>query len=374
LTIAAARPRDEKLALDRILTSAQRPGVAEEAEYEYSRGGTPITGPTIKLLELVAQHWGNLEFGFRELARYPGANGLPGESVVEAFAWDLQTNTRRKVSFNVQHAMKSGQKMKTLTDPRDVYEHLANHAQRRVRTCLENIIPRDIVDTALEQCRQTLKTNEAVTPEKISKMLAAFAELGTTKEAVEARIQRRADTLTPAQMVQLRRIYASIKDGMSKPEDWFPISKPEETQPVSVADKAKAALRKKPAVSVQSDPHAAAGDFAQREATAGPSGTTPPVGQTVDTSESQEEPPEVAQARMEEELVGYYASMIDQSQSVSGVGDIYTEATTDAKIVGHPARARILSALAKRVQTRREALGAPRRGRPPKNTEQTAFA
>lgn len=243
LTIAAARPRDEKEALDRVLTSCQRQGVAEEAEYEYSRGGTAITGPTIKLLELVAQHWGNLEFGFRELARYPGIGGQPGESVVEAFAWDLQSNTRRKVSFTVQHAMKAGGRTKTLTDPRDVYEYIANQAQRRVRTCLENIIPRDIVDTACDQCRETLRTKIQITPETIGKLLDGFAKYGVSKEAIEARLQRRIDTITPAQMVQFRRIYASLRDGMSKPEDWFSIQ--EQEVPKTVMDKAKDALRKK---------------------------------------------------------------------------------------------------------------------------------
>ncbi|MFH1603175.1 MAG: hypothetical protein ABIH03_04640 [Pseudomonadota bacterium] len=247
LTIAAARPRDEKECLDRILTSCQRPGVAETAEYEYSRGGTAITGATIRLLELVAQKWGHIDFGFRELARYPGAGGQPGESVVEAFAWDMESNTRRRAQFTVRHEMGlKGGRTKVLTDPRDIYEYIANQAMRRVRTCLENVIPRDIVDAAREECKRTLTTNENITPEKISKVVKAFGEYGVTKAHIEAKLQRHIDSITPAQMVQLRRIYTSLRDGMGEPGDWFDMgAEPGVDAAKSTLDAAKAALRKK---------------------------------------------------------------------------------------------------------------------------------
>jgi hypothetical protein len=209
--------------LDRILTSCQRVRVAEEAAYSYNRGGTEITGPSIKLLEVVAQHWGNIEFGFRELARYPATRTQPGESVVEAFCWDMQTNARRKVSFTVQHAMKANKTLKILTDPRDIYEYVANNAQRRVRTCMENIIPRDILDEAMDQCSKTLKEKAPVTTEGITKLLDAFKRFDVTKEQIETRLQRRIDTMTSAQMAAMRRIYKSLDEGMSNADEWFKV-------------------------------------------------------------------------------------------------------------------------------------------------------
>jgi hypothetical protein len=244
LTIAAARPRDEKEALDRILISCQRTGVAEKATYQYAKGGTDITGPTIRLLEVVAQKWGNVEFGFRELARYPGQNGQPGESLVEAVAWDLESNTRRRAQFTVPHAERTKKGLKVFTDPREVYEWIANQAQRRVRTCLENIIPRDVVDAACEQCDQTLKASVKVTPELIAKLATAFAAIGVKKEAIEERIQRRMDSITAAQVVGLRKIYTSISEGMSRADDWFKTEPAAEPPANTVLDKAKDALRK----------------------------------------------------------------------------------------------------------------------------------
>jgi len=246
LTIAAARPRDEKTAVDRIQIACQRPTLASKAVYEYSRGGTVISGPTIDLMEVVAQNWGNLEFGFRELARYPGVGGKPGESVVEAFAWDLQTNTRRRTQFTVSHSERTKAGLKVFTDPRDVYEWISNQAQRRVRTCLENIIPRDVVEIAVDECDRTLRSNVDTSPEQITRLVAAFQKIGVTKDAIEAFIQRRVDTITPAQVVRFQKIWASIRDGMSKPEDWFHHESKTATAdpPKTAAEQAKEAVKR----------------------------------------------------------------------------------------------------------------------------------
>ena len=63
MVIAKQFPRNEIKALDRILNACARPGLAEAALYTYSRGGTEITGPSIRLAEALAQNWGNIQFG-----------------------------------------------------------------------------------------------------------------------------------------------------------------------------------------------------------------------------------------------------------------------------------------------------------------------
>ena len=87
LEMAALRPRDETYCIQRIKNSCGRKKLAEGACYEFQRGGTTITGASIRLMEVIAQNWGNLRWGFREIAQ---GNG---ESTVEAFAWDCETNS-----------------------------------------------------------------------------------------------------------------------------------------------------------------------------------------------------------------------------------------------------------------------------------------
>jgi len=218
MTIAKRFPRDEKAALDRIINACTRKGLADSACYQYSRGGTDITGPSIRLAEAIAQAWGNLQFGVRELEQ------RNGESTVEAFAWDLETNTRQVKTFQVKHERHTKMGAKALTDPRDIYELVANQGARRVRACILGVVPGDVVDAAVKQCDVTLNATAEVTPESIKKLVDVFAGLKVSKEQIEARIQRHIDAITPAQIVALRKIYNSLKDGMSKPSDWFPVA------------------------------------------------------------------------------------------------------------------------------------------------------
>jgi len=216
MILARKFPRDERAALDRILIACQRQKLAESALYSYVRGGTEITGPSIRLAEAIAQNWGNIDFGIRELEQ------KDGESTVEAYAWDVQTNTTQRKIFQVPHIRYSRTKGNTLlTDPRDIYELIANQGARRLRSCVLGVIPGDVVESAVQQCEKTLTTRIQITSELLLSLLNKFAEYDVTKEQIETRIQRRLDAITPAQVIQLGKIYNSLKDGISKPSEWF---------------------------------------------------------------------------------------------------------------------------------------------------------
>lgn len=215
MVIAKRFPRDPIAAMDRILNACTRPTLAEGALYTYARGGDDISGPSIRLAEALAQNWGNIQFGIRELEQ------RGGDSTVEAFSWDVETNTRQVKTFQVRHERHTKKGVTKLTDPRDVYELVANQGSRRLRACILGIIPGDVVEAAVRQCESTLKTKAKVTPERIQSLLEKFAEFKVTKDQIEKRIQRRIEAMTPAQVVSLGKIYNSMKDGMSEAADWF---------------------------------------------------------------------------------------------------------------------------------------------------------
>ncbi|MGB1275277.1 MAG: hypothetical protein ACPG77_05955 [Nannocystaceae bacterium] len=239
MTIAQARPRDEKAAIDRIMTACARPGLAERAVYQYARGGTSITGPSIRLAEAMIREWGNAMCGIRELEQ------RPGESTVEAFAWDLQTGTKHTMTFQVKHKRHTRGGGYALEDPRDIYELVANNGSRRLRACMLKLLPADIVDGAVEACAATLRASVDVTPELLEKLTTNFEKFDISKEQLESRIQRRLGSITPGLVLQLRHIYTSLEDGMSAPGDWFdPIKTEGEDEPTKAADIAKAKLKK----------------------------------------------------------------------------------------------------------------------------------
>lgn len=213
-------PRDEVKAMDRIINAFSRPTMAEIAQYEYAKGGSSVAGLSIHSMQAIAQQWGNMEFGWSEVSRGTGPDGVPF-SEVRAFAWDLQSRTCRPLQFIVRHWRDTKSGGYKLKDEREVYELCANMAQRRVRACLMAVIPKDVQDAAEQQAALTLKSKADTTPEAMAKMLEAFAPFGVTKEHIEKRIQRRLDAIAPAQVVQLKRIYASLRDEMSTPAEWF---------------------------------------------------------------------------------------------------------------------------------------------------------
>lgn len=187
LVIAKQFPRNPIEAYDRVMNACQRPGLAQSAVYSYARGGTSVTGPSIRLAEMLAQNWGNIQYGIRELS------SENGESTVEAFAWDVETNTRQTKVFQVPHIRYTRQGTKKLTDPRDIYELVANNGARRLRACILGVIPGDVVDAAVDQCEKTIHANADTSPEGVQKLVKAFEQFGVTKEDIEGFIQRRLD-------------------------------------------------------------------------------------------------------------------------------------------------------------------------------------
>lgn len=270
MMIARANPRDPIAAMDRILNACQRPGLADAACYTYARGGTDITGPSIRLAETLAQCWGNLQFGIRELDQ------RGGESTVQAYAWDVETNTRREVLFQVPHVRYTRNATKRLEDPRDIYEMVANQGARRLRACVLAVIPGDVIEAAVAQCEATMKTTADCSPEAQTKIVEAFSKYGVTREQIEKRIQRRLDAIQPAQVVALKKIYASLRDGMSSPSEWFEVAEAQApVTPATGADRLKAAAKK--AAGKPLEDLAATEPKATPEPTAAPRGNAGPT-------------------------------------------------------------------------------------------------
>lgn len=210
-------PRNVYQAEQRILDNCKRPALAEAAVYSYPRGGSKVEGPSIRLAEVLAQNWGNLSFGVKELEQ------REGESVALAYAWDLETNVRQEKVFTVKHSRKAGGKLKKLDDPRDIYELVANNGSRRVRACILGIIPGDIVEKAVEECNRTMQGgNKGPLKDRIASALKAFKDkYRVTQEQIEERFGYNTGAFTERDIADLLKIYNSLKDGMSKPEDWF---------------------------------------------------------------------------------------------------------------------------------------------------------
>lgn len=244
--VAQQFPRDRLRAMDRILQECMEPALAEDALYSFSRGGQDIEGPSIDLLEVIAQNWGNIKFGWKEVSR---GNGV---SQIEAYAWDMENNVYHPAGpFEVRHVRDTKYGKKPVTEERDIYELCANMASRRMRSCMERVIPRYVISRAVDQIKKTLQSNVDVTPDSIAKLVAAFDKLGVSRAQIEKRILRHVDAITAPQVVHLRTIYKSIAEGLSTTEQWFPALP---SQMPQTGDKLEAFEQAKPPAAEEVDP------------------------------------------------------------------------------------------------------------------------
>lgn len=227
IVMAKKFPRNEIAARNRILTACQRKRLAEQAEYEYQRGDSKVIGVSIRLAEAMAQNWGNIDFGFVELEQ------RSGESQVMAYAWDLETNTRQTKIFSVPHVRETKKGNYPLTKPRDIYEQVANQAARRVRACILGIIPGDIVEEAVEQCHKTLINGEEKPLKDLIQGVVRTAEKDyqVPQESLEKYIGCKAEAFSMNDLIRLKRVFNSIKDGMAKREEIFELPGVEKEEP-----------------------------------------------------------------------------------------------------------------------------------------------
>ncbi len=212
-------PRVEQTAFNRIVSACTRPAFAEKAMYSFKRGGSKVEGPSIRLAENAARCWGNLQYGVKEVER----KGCV--STVEAYCWDLETNTRIFKEFTVAHIRDTKKGPKHLTSERDIYELIANQGARRVRKCILACIPEDVIESAMEQVNKTLmdavQGNAVDIQVKIRSMVESYMELGVKREQLEIYLNTKVEAASIKQLIDLGKIHVSIKEGYAEIKDFF---------------------------------------------------------------------------------------------------------------------------------------------------------
>jgi len=223
-------PRDEILAEQKIMNACKRYSLAQIALYNYPRAGKAVIGPSIRLMEAIAQYWGNISSGFRVIEMREDS------ATVESFAIDLETNVRKSKIVDVSYYVETRKGTKHLTDPRDIYELIANYATRRERECLRAVMPRDITNMAQEAVSRTLEIGDKSQPplsDRIKNMVIKFSEVGVSKDMIEKKLGHGTDLITGKQFVELIGVFNAIRDGHSTRESYFEFTQTERNKVTS---------------------------------------------------------------------------------------------------------------------------------------------
>ena len=127
-------------------------------------------------------------------------------------------------TFVVAHVRDTKKGQVRLTEQRDIYENNANMAGRRLRARILAILPPDLVEAAVAECKKTLAgDNDIPIADRINKMVASFAKFGVKIDTLEKRLGRKIDTCTTEDICEYAGIYNSLKDGNSSISDWFDV-------------------------------------------------------------------------------------------------------------------------------------------------------
>lgn len=219
MILARNFPRDVDFCLDMIKHECHNRALAESAIYEFPRGDSVVRGASIRLVECVARHWGNIISGVKELGT------VGNRATVKAYCWDLETNFFDEKVFEVEYVRNTRKGSYEVTDTRDKYEMMANMGARRKRACMQAVIPQFVIDEAMTECKETLEKDISAQnlEETKDKMLSVFVSIADwiTPEHLGAVCGKDFEHISAKDIVKLRNLYNAIKDGFVKPEKAF---------------------------------------------------------------------------------------------------------------------------------------------------------
>lgn len=219
VVVAQQCPRNIQTAVAQMRESCNQMFLAERAFYRYPKGGQTITGASVHLARELARCWGNVQYGLVEMRR----DDQYGQSEMQAFAWDVQTNSRNSSTFIVPHRRDTRDGTKPVTDMREIYELNTNNGARRVREAIFAILPPWFVEEAKEICNKTLRDGGGKPlAQRVADAIKAFEAIGITGDRIEARLERPSAKWTEHDVAQLIVIFKSIQRGEVSAEDEFP--------------------------------------------------------------------------------------------------------------------------------------------------------
>lgn len=220
-------PRDVQAAITDMRTSCAIKELADRAFFRFSRAGSTVTGPSVHLARELVRCWGNFQYGVSEMRR----DDDHGQSEMQAFAWDVQTNSRNSAIFIVPHKRDKRGGPEPLVDMRDVYENNANAGARRVRECIFSVLPIWYVEEAKDLCRKTLEDGGGKPlPQRIADAVAGLEAIGISEERIAEKLGKPSAKWSAADVAQLGVTYKSIQRGEVTKEEEFP------SAPVTVAE------------------------------------------------------------------------------------------------------------------------------------------
>jgi hypothetical protein len=227
--MALRRPRDMDVVRERMLKECARPSFAAVARYVKPIGKDKTkwpTGPSIRFAEAAVRNMSNITV--ETMTVYDDRE----KRIVRVTVTDLEANVPYSQDVTIAKTIERrqakdgdnvlstrtnsyGDKLYILeaTDD-DIVNKQQALISKAVRTLGLRLIPGDIVDECMEQVLVTQANADATDPDAAKrKLFDAFGGLGVRAEQLKEYLGHDAATLAPKELVDLRALFAAIRDG-----------------------------------------------------------------------------------------------------------------------------------------------------------------
>lgn len=249
ILIANRFPRDLNSSFAELMQACRIPAFAKAAFFSKPQGGGKVTGASIRLAEEIARVYRHMDWGSRELSRVnagPGPTDF-GRSEVEVFVWDMQHNNYSRRQIAVQHVIDTKEGPRKLRDQTDIDNKIANVVSKQVRGRILALVPKWLLEAAIEECRKTLAgENDEPIEVRVRKMTQAFSKYGVNVGHLERYLGHGLDSVTTDELVDLMGVFTGLKDGDYKPSEVFGEAQAEPATTPAKPEGTKAALAAKP--------------------------------------------------------------------------------------------------------------------------------
>jgi hypothetical protein len=232
-TMAIARPRDIDTVRENILKACKRPRFAASAIY-LKPVGKGVEGPSIRFAEEAARAMGNID------ANSAVVFDDDSKRIVRVWATDLEANQTYSRDVCIEktverrHVRDGQEVIKTRTNSYDKKVYIVRATEddllnkqaalesKYLRGCLLRLVPADIVEEALDRCREVTARTDAEDPDAARKrVFDAFAAVGVTAKQLKDYLGVDAASLQPAALNELRAMFATIRDGEATWQDYL---------------------------------------------------------------------------------------------------------------------------------------------------------
>jgi len=249
--MALKMPRNRNQARIEILDSCKSLGFAEKVKYKKPVGKKKeggqwvqnyVVGPSIRFAEEMIRSWGNVKIQCVTIYE-DAAKRISLVNVV-----DLQKN----ISYSKQITIVKSVERKSAKDREILGERLNSYKEKifivvatddevnikeaaliskEIRNASLRLIPQDIIDEAMAMSDLTMKAGVSSDMKSATKgILDSFVSIGVKPTDLEEYLEHTIATISPEEIVDLRAVYKTIKDGHSTWKEYVDFSK--EAQPV----------------------------------------------------------------------------------------------------------------------------------------------